>query len=50
MQLHLGVPLTVTTRAMTGIAQRQPDGQFRDAIIGLLVREVLFTSPEPGIS
>jgi hypothetical protein len=46
MQLHLGVRLTPDdARAMTGIAQRQPDGQFRDAVIGLLVREVLLTPP-----
>ena len=51
VQLHLGVPLTPgDAHVMVGIAQRQPDGQFRDAIIGLLVREVLFTPPEPGTS
>jgi hypothetical protein len=33
---------------MIGIAERQPDGDVRDATIGLLVREVIFTSPEPG--
>jgi hypothetical protein len=49
MQLHLGVPLAPDdARTMAGIAQRRPDGQFRDAIIGLLVREVLLTRPEPG--
>jgi len=48
-QLHLAVPLPPDDApTMVGIAQRQPDGQFRDAIIGLLVREVLLTPPEPG--
>jgi hypothetical protein len=49
MQLHLGVPLSPDdARTMIGIAERQPDGDFRDATIGLLAREVIFTSPEPG--
>jgi hypothetical protein len=49
MQLHLGVALSADdARIMVGIAERQPDGDFRDATIGLLAREVLFTSPEPG--
>jgi hypothetical protein len=49
MQLHLGVPLSRDdARTIIGIAERQPDGDFRDATIGLLAREVLFTSPEPG--
>jgi hypothetical protein len=51
MQLHLGVPLAPDgARTMADIAQRQPDSQFRDAIIALLVREVLLTPPEPGAS
>jgi hypothetical protein len=33
---------------MIGIAERQRDGEVRDATIGLPVREVIFTSPEPG--
>ena len=33
---------------MIGIAERQPDGDVRDATIGLLAREVIFTIPEPG--
>ena len=49
MQLHLGVPLSPDdARTMIGIAQRQPDGDVRDATIGLLAREVIFTAPEPG--
>jgi hypothetical protein len=49
IQLHLGVPLSPDdARTMIGIAERQPDGDVRDATIGLLVREVIFTSPEPG--
>jgi hypothetical protein len=49
MQLHLGVSLMPgDARTMVDIAQRQPDGQFRDAVIGLMVREVLLTPPEPG--
>jgi len=49
MQLHLGVPLSPDdARTMIGIAERQPDGDFRAATIGILLREVIFTSPEPG--
>ena len=49
MQLHLGVPLSPDdARTMIGIAERQPGGDFRDATVGVLIREVLFTSPEPG--
>jgi hypothetical protein len=49
MQLHLGVPLSSDdARTMIGIAERQPNGEVRDATIGLLVREVIFTSSEPG--
>lgn len=49
MQLHLGVPLsTDDARTMIGIAERQPDGDVRDATIGLLAREVIFTTPDPG--
>ena len=49
MALHLGAPLTPDdARTMADIAQRQPDGKFRDGTIGLLVREVLLTPPEPG--
>ena len=49
MQLHLGVSLTPDDAlTMVDIAQRQPDGQFRDRIIAVLVREVLLTPPEPG--
>jgi len=49
MQLHLGVPLSPDdARTMIGIAERQPDRDFRDATIGVLLREVIFTSPEPG--
>jgi Domain of unknown function (DUF4365) len=49
MQLHLGVSITPgDAQVMVGIVQRQPDGQFRDAVIGLLVREVLLTAHEPG--
>jgi hypothetical protein len=49
IQLHLGVPLSPDdARTMIGIAERQSDGDFRDATIGLLLREVIFTSPEPG--
>jgi hypothetical protein len=46
MQLHLGVPLTPDdARTMTGLAQRQPEGEFRDAIIAMLIREVLLVLP-----
>jgi hypothetical protein len=49
MQLHLGVPLTPgDASTMASIAEHQPDGQFRDAVIGLLVREVLLSPSEPG--
>jgi Domain of unknown function (DUF4365) len=42
MQLHLGVPVTADdARAMTSLVQRQPDGEFRDAIIAMLIREVI---------
>ncbi len=51
VELHLGVPLTPADAAiMAGIAERQPDGQFRDATIALLAREVLHTPPRPGES
>jgi hypothetical protein len=46
MQLHLGVPLSPDdARTMIGIAERQPDGDVRDATIGLLAHEVIFTTP-----
>ena len=49
MQLRLGVSLSPDdARTMIGIAERQADGDIRDATIGLLAREVIFTSPEPG--
>jgi len=49
MQLHLGVPLSPgDARTMIGIAERLPDGDVRDATIGLLVREVIFTRADPG--
>jgi hypothetical protein len=49
MQRHLGVPLSPDdARTMIGIAERQRDGEVRDATIGLPVREVIFTIPEPG--
>lgn len=49
MQLHLGIPLSPDDApTMIDIVHRQPDGQFRDAIIGLLVREVLLTATEAG--
>jgi len=35
---------------MVGIAQREPDSPFRDGVIALLTREVLFTPPPPGTS
>jgi hypothetical protein len=42
MQLHLGVPVTASdARVMIGLVQRQPDGEFRDAIIAMLLREVV---------
>ena len=41
MQLHLGVPVTPEhARVMTGLVHRLPDGEFRDAIIAMLIREV----------
>lgn len=47
MQLHLGVPVVADdARVMTDLAQRQPDGEFRDAIIAMLIREVLL-APQP---
>ena len=40
MQLHLGVPVTPDdARVMIDLVQRQPDGEFRDAIIAMLIRE-----------
>jgi hypothetical protein len=40
MQLHLGVPVSAdTARVMIGLAGRLPDGEFRDAIIAMLIRE-----------
>jgi hypothetical protein len=42
MQLHLGVPVTADdARVMVSLVQRQPDGEFRDAIIAMLIREVI---------
>ena len=49
MQLHLGEPVAPDDALiMADIAQRQPDGPLHDAIIALLVREVLLTAPVPG--
>lgn len=46
MQLHLAVPVTPDdARIMTELAQRQADGEFRDAIIAMLIREVIL-APE----
>ena len=40
MQLHLGVTVTADdARVMIGMAGRLPDGEFRDAIIAMLIRE-----------
>lgn len=40
MQLHLGVQVTADdARVMINLVQRQPDGEFRDAIIAMLIRE-----------
>jgi hypothetical protein len=40
MQLHLGVPvLPDAARVMIGLADGLPDGEFRDAIIAMLIRE-----------
>jgi hypothetical protein len=51
MQLHLGVQVTADdARAMISLAGRQPDGEFRDAIIAMLIREAALaekTSPFP---
>ena len=42
MQLHLGAPVTAEdARIMVDLANRQPGGNYRDAIIALLIREVL---------
>ena len=42
MQLHLGVPVTASSaRVMIGLVRRQPDGEFRDAIIAMLLREAV---------
>jgi hypothetical protein len=41
MQLHLGVRVTADdARVMTGLVHRLFDGEFRDAIIAMLIREV----------
>jgi hypothetical protein len=40
MQLHLGVPVSAgAARVMIGLAGRLPDGELRDAIIAVLIRE-----------
>ena len=40
MQLHLGVTVTAgAARVMIGLTGRLPDGEFRDAIIAMLIRE-----------
>lgn len=40
MQLHLGVPVTADdAQVMIGLAGRLPDGEFRDAVIAMLIRE-----------
>ena len=40
MQLHLGVTVTAgDARVMISMAGRLPDGEFRDAIIAMLIRE-----------
>ena len=40
MQLHLGVTVTADdARVMISMAGRLPDGDFRDAIIAMLIRE-----------
>jgi hypothetical protein len=45
MLLHLGAPVTAEdARIMVDLANRQPDGNYRDAIIALLIREV-FLNP-----
>jgi hypothetical protein len=42
MLLHLGAPVTAEdARIMADLANRQPGGNYRDAIIALLIREVL---------
>ena len=42
MQLHLGVEVTADdARVMISLVRRQPDGEFRDAIIAMLIREVV---------
>jgi hypothetical protein len=46
MLLHLGTPVTADhARTMVDLANRQPGGNYRDAIIALLIREVLL-NPE----
>ena len=50
MQLHIGEDIPAEdVRVMLDMASRQPDGELRDAIIGLVVREVLFT-PDPKVA
>jgi hypothetical protein len=40
MQLHVGVDVPASAaRVMTGLTGRLPDGEFRDAIIAMLIRE-----------
>jgi hypothetical protein len=40
MQLHLGIPVSAdAARVMIGLAGRLPDGEFRDAVIAMLIRE-----------
>ena len=52
MQLHLGVTVTAAdARVMISLVRRQPDGDFRDAIIAMLIREVVLaekTGSFPG--
>ncbi len=52
MQLHLGVEVTAAdARVMISLVRRQPDGEFRDAIIAMLIREIVLaekTSSFPG--
>jgi Domain of unknown function (DUF4365) len=51
MELHLSEPVTPDdARTMADIAQREPDSPFRDGVIAVLIREVLFTAPPPGTS
>jgi hypothetical protein len=44
LQLHLGVPLSNgDARTLVALLQRQPQGELRSAMVGLLIREVLST-------